>query len=212
MSPNPSAAAAENPDSPTTTPPAKTPPASPPVSSLFLPPKGPSVPLPPPPSSSMGSPAGSSPTTSLPGDDVEEPTWSAGYADSEGTNDPDESGSTPSGKVRVSRAGLRAVVGRAVKTVTNALASVAADAVERDFDLWRASPEDIDGIAIPAAGLLYRRLPDEAKDSDTLDLLGLALGVAAYVGKNLRRKAELRVLREQGVIGEKPAAAAAAPA
>lgn len=211
MSPNPSAAAAENPDSPTTTP---TPPASPvssPVSSLFLPPKGPSVPLPPPPSSSM-SPAGSSPTTSLPGDDVEAPTWSAGYADSEETSDRDGSGSTPSAKASVSRAGLRAVVGRAVKTVTNALASIAADSVERDFDLWRADEDDVAGIATPTASLLYRRLPDEAKDSDTLDLLSLALGVAAYVGKNLRRKAELRVLREQGVLGEQPAAAAAAPA
>jgi len=79
-----------------------------------------------------------------------------------------------------------------VRTITNAVAAIAADATEREFGLWRAGSGDIDGMSAPASRILWRRLPDEAKESDTVDLIGLALAVAAYVGKNLALRTAVR--------------------
>jgi hypothetical protein len=192
MSPSPSAPDVESPSSPTSPSPAPLP-----SSGLFLPPKGPAALLPPPsPSSSTSSPADS---PSLQSDAGEAPPWSGGYADSEATSEslPGNSG-TPSTGSPVSRAGLRSVLRGAVRTVTNAVASIAADASEQQYGLWRADRDDVDGMSEPAARILYRKLPEEARDSDALDLFGLGLALAAYIGKNLKRKAALRALRETG--------------
>jgi hypothetical protein len=128
------------------------------------------------------------------------PTWSAGYADDEATSERPASSDTPStGKPGLAtRSGLRAVLGQAVRTVTNAVAVIAADATEQQFGLWRADKDDVDGISGPASRIVYRRLPDEARDSDALDLFGIGLAIAAYVAKQLKLKADLRAARAAG--------------
>jgi hypothetical protein len=87
-----------------------------------------------------------------------------------------------------------------VKTVTGAVSAIAATATEREFGVWQADPEDVEGIAHPATRIIWRRLPDDAKGSDVVDLLGLALSLAAYVGKNFVRRAEIRGAIERGEI------------
>ena len=177
MSPNPSAPPV-SPASP------KSSPTSLPTSSLFLPP----APSP----SSMSNPQPSPPQ----GPDVDAgQSW---FTDSEasGISDPSDAPSdTPSAGSKpspVSKAGLRAVVGQAVRTITNAVAAIAASEAERGHDLWRADADDVDGISAPASRIVYRRLPEEARDSDALDLFGVALALAAYLAKNLRAKAAIR--------------------
>jgi hypothetical protein len=187
MSPSPSATDATNPSSPTT---------SLPTSSLFLPPPGPAIPLPPPsPSSSTttSSPDPSSP----PAESADaEPSWSSGYAEN-ATNDqqPDDSDtpSTPGDKQNpVTASSLRATFRHGVRTATNVLATIAANPTEQEYGLWRADDDDLDGIARPASRLIYRRLPDEARNSDAIDLFGLALAIGAYVAKNLRIRSVLK--------------------
>jgi hypothetical protein len=201
MSPSPSAPDVESPDSPKSPAPKSSPadlPTSLPTSSLFLPPTGPAAELPPPSSSTSSPSEPSSPRSAF---DDAVPTWSAGYADGEATSGRPASSDTPStGKPAVtSRSGLRAILGQAVRTVTNAVAAIAAaDAAERQFGVWRADRDDVEGISAPAARILYRKLPDEAKESDALDLFSIGLALAAYIGKNVALRLELRSLREAG--------------
>jgi hypothetical protein len=213
MSPSPSAPDVESPSSPTTTRPAV--PASVPTSSLFLPPKGPAAPLPPPsPSSSTSSPDSPS---SLQGDAGEAPTWSGDYADSEARSEKSEPSGTPStgSGLSVSRAGLRAAIGQGLRTVTRVISRIAATPVEQQYGVWRADAEDIEEISKPAARVIWRRLPEEARGSDTVDLVVLALAVVGYVAKHLDTKWELRRAMAAGEVpdladaGDELAAAAA---
>jgi hypothetical protein len=96
-----------------------------------------------------------------------------------------------------------------VRTVTNALAVIAADQTQQEYGLWRADDDDLDGISRPAARLIYRRLPDEAKNSDAIDLFGLALAIGGYIAKNLRIRSTLKeiaagnlVIQEQGAAAD----------
>jgi len=89
-----------------------------------------------------------------------------------------------------------------VKTISGLVHSFAADVVEREYDLWRADQDDVDDISAPASRLVYRRLPAEAKGTDTIDLLHLALAVAGYVGKNLKLRAEIRRARAMADLAE----------
>jgi hypothetical protein len=43
---------------------------------------------------------------------------------------------------------------------------------------------------------VYRRLPDDAKGGDVIDLFALGLAVVGYVGKALARRAELRTVMQ----------------
>lgn len=196
MSPSPSAPDAESPNSPTTTAPSP-PPAPPATSGLFLPPKGPAAPLPPPsPSSSTSDP---SPKSAF--DDVAGPSWSADFAGSEATSPSrDESSDTPStGSLTVSRAGLRAAIGQGLRTVTRVVSRIAARSPEeQQFGVWKADHEDVEAISTPAARVIWRRLPEEARSSDTVDLVVLALAVIGYVAKNVDLKWELAKARAQG--------------
>jgi hypothetical protein len=99
-----------------------------------------------------------------------------------------------------------------VKVITGALATIAADEVEKEYGLWRADPDDVEGIAAPAARLVYRRLPDEAKGTDALDIFQLGLAVAGYLAKQLHRRAALRQLRATGQLQDQPADSGPAPA
>jgi hypothetical protein len=138
----------------------------------------------------------SSPDPSSPQDSSDAAgSWSSGYEGSESSEPYDESSDTPStaGKQNpVTAAGLRRVVEQGVLTVTSALASIAANADEQEHGLWRADADDVEGISRPAARLVYRRLPGEAKNSDAVDIFGLALAVGVYVVKNLKLRAAVR--------------------
>ncbi|MGW3921354.1 hypothetical protein [Streptomyces sp. NPDC005093] len=142
----------------------------------------------------------SSPDPSSPQDSSDEAgSWSSGYAGNESSAPHEGSSDTPSTagdkQNPVTAAGLRRVMEQGVLTVTNMVASVAANETEQEYGLWRADPDDVDGISRPAARLLYRRLPGEARDSDAIDLFGLALALGAYLVKNFRARSTLRELQ-----------------
>lgn len=192
MSLNPSADAA-SPASPTSVP-----------NPLFLPPKPNPLAIQQNPDSSPQTPPSSStgPTSSLsplpsPSPADAGPSWSPA-ADEAPAGQPSGSGDTPSTGNPVTKAGIRTAVGSAVRSVTNLVASIAATAAEQEFGLWRAEEEDVDALAAPASRILYRRLPEEAKGSDTVDLFTLGLALIGYVGKQLHRKAAIRKLLEGG--------------
>jgi hypothetical protein len=84
------------------------------------------------------------------------------------------------------------VCGQAVKTLTGLVASFITTEEEKDYELWRADEDDIESISAPASRIIWRRLPDDAKGSDTIDLLQLTLGIAGYLGKNLKTQREIR--------------------
>ena len=52
--------------------------------------------------------------------------------------------------------------------------------------------EDVQDVARPASNIVYRRLPDEAKGGDVIDVLMLSLALVGYVAKTLQQRAELR--------------------
>lgn len=193
MSPSPSAAAA-NPDSPKNI---LTSPAAIPTSSLFLPPTSPAAALPPPspsPSSSTDAPKSLLP----PADTGEAPTWSRDSADSEATSSgPSESSDTPStgSGISVSKAGLRVAIGRGLRTATGVVNRLASSPLEADFNVWRADDEDVRDISDPAARVIWRRVPAEARTGDMVDLVVLGLAVIGYVAKSLDRRATVRQMQ-----------------
>jgi hypothetical protein len=195
MSPSPSDPQEPNPDSPSS----PTPPSPPATlaSRLFL-------------RSSMSEPNPSStnepnPSPSpLPDADTAAPSWSSAAAP-DPTDLPPASGGTLSiGKGgKVSKAGLRTAIGGGIRRVCRLVASVAADQDERAAGLWQADEDDVEDIGEPAAALVYRRLPEEARGSDAMDMLQLGLAVLGYLGKNLRMRAEIRARRAmQADLGE----------
>lgn len=215
MSPSPKPSeAAENPDSPTTTSPEPTPPpAMPvvPVGSLFLPPKGRPAPYPPPSPSSSTSP--NSPSPSSQDDDAAAPTWSGDFEASAETSAPSSSSDTPStgSGISVSRAGLRAAIAQGIRTVTGVVCRVAATPLEQSFNVWRADDEDVRDISGPASRMIWRRVPPEARNSDTVDLVVLGLALIGYVAKAMDNRYDVR---RKAAAGELPGqtAPAAAPA
>jgi hypothetical protein len=183
MSPSPSQSV-ENPSSPTSlTLPTR-------VSPLFMSPQSSTSPEQPPPSSTTG------PSPSLdPSDAV--PSWSTdapeGLSDP-GPTAPSDTPSIPKG-VRLSKAGLRTGLGTGFRQVCKLIASVIADQEERELGLWTPDADDVDDISGPAANIVYRRLPDDAKGGDLIDLFALGLAVVGYVGKNLQHRSAIRTNR-----------------
>jgi hypothetical protein len=203
MSPSPSRSA-DSPDSPMTGPMVITPPR---VSPLFMAPQSSTSPEPPPPSQTPGSSSAGSP--SLPPEDL---LSSTSTPDGPSGPGPVESGDTPStGKgVKLSKSGLRTGLGVGFRQVCKLVAGLAADQYERDEGLWLPDEDDVQDVSTPAANIVYRRLPDEAKGGDVIDLFALGLALVGYVGKNLMHRAEIRTARRlqaaQGVTAEEEAA------
>jgi hypothetical protein len=125
---------------------------------------------------------------------------------------PDASSDTPSiGKgVRLSKAGLRTGIGTGFRQVCKLVAAYLADEEERELGVWSPDPDDVEDIAAPVANIVYRRLPDEARGGDVIDIMALALALAGYVGKNLKQKSQIRAVRQlqaaQGISVEAGAA------
>jgi hypothetical protein len=67
-----------------------------------------------------------------------------------------------------------------------------ADTLEREAGLWLPDQDDVDTIADPLASLAARRAPEGSDNPDYTDLVRVVVGVAGYVVKQLRRRAELR--------------------
>jgi hypothetical protein len=113
--------------------------------------------------------------------------------------DPAESSDTPSsgGKgVKLSKAGLRAGLGVGFKQICKVVAAFIADQEQREAGVWTPDEDDVHDVSAPAANIVYRRLPDDAKGGDLIDLFALGLAVVGYVVKNVQYAAELRTLRQ----------------
>lgn len=205
MSPSPSADAA-SPDSPKSLSPT-TGPAAIPTSRLFRQPTGPAAPLPPPPLSSSTTESPSSPRPDVAS---EEPAWSNDFVDS-ATSGPSESSDTPStgSGISVSKAGLRAAIGRGIRTVTGVVNRIASTPLEADFDVWRADDEDVRDISDPASRVIWRRVPAEARTGDMVDLVVLGLALIGYVAKSVDRRAMVRQM--QAAAEQAPAGDVAGP-
>jgi hypothetical protein len=181
-------------------------PESPPSPSLAPPAKSTRLfaPIP----SSSPSPEDSSPSPSpTPGPETP-PSWTdAPDAPSSGPGEPGDTPSTGSA-VKLSKAGLRAALGTGFKQACRVLAGFVAIEEERALGVWVPDEEDVADVSRPATNIVYRRLPDEAKGGDVIDLFALGLAVAAYLGKNLQRRAmvrtHLRLQAEQGIAVEQP--------
>jgi hypothetical protein len=164
------------------------------MSPLFKAPANPS-PL----SSSSTSPE-ENPLPSPPPSDVDAaPSWSTDAPSGPSPSAESAPGDTPStGKgFTLSKAGLRTVVGTTFRQTTRLLAAILADQQERQLGVWAPDAEDIDDVSKPAANLIYRRLPDEAKGGDVIDLALLGLALLGYVTKSLGMRNELRAIRQQ---------------
>jgi hypothetical protein len=93
--------------------------------------------------------------------------------------------------------------------VSRNAARIVATPVERQYGLWVAEPDEIEGIAVPASKIAYRRLPDDAKGGgEIFDVLDLVLATAGYVLRNLQLRAEIRTTMQ---LAEPAADATAAP-
>lgn len=192
MSPSRSAAAQTPPDSPSSSPsPMPAPPATS-SSSLFAP-----IPSSPPSSSETDASPSQPPAQ-------DEASWSTA-APADPYSAPDAPSDTPStgSDLRVSKAGLRAAVGSGFRSVCRVVAAFVADEEERQLGVWAPDEDDVQDVARPATNIVYRRLPDEARGGDVIDLMALALALAGYVGKSLSRRAQVRTLRnlqaQQGI-------------
>jgi hypothetical protein len=88
------------------------------------------------------------------------------------------------------------------------LAAFVADEEERALGVWAPDAEDVEDIARPATNIVFRRLPDEARGGDVIDIMALGLALAGYVGKSLSRRAQVRAIRQlqeaQGINVEQP--------
>lgn len=181
------------------------PPASPtsPSSPLFVQPSKTPEPSPPSPIQESEPLNGPSP---LPG----EPSWSSDDPGNLSGPALDESSDTPSsGKgVKLSKAGLRAGLGVGFRQICKVVAAFIADQDQREAGVWAPDEDDVHDVSAPAANIVYRRLPDDAKGGDLIDLFALGLAVVGYVVKNVQYAAELRTLRQlqaaQGVQPEEP--------
>jgi hypothetical protein len=161
-----------------------------PTSALFLPPTSPKSP----PSSSTPSPEPSDASPPAP----ETGGW-FGRAGGSGRDERPGSGDTRSTGDDIpvnpiSKRGIRTVCEQSIKTLSGLVASFIATEDERQAepDLWRADEDDVEAISAPAARIIWRRLPEDAKGSDPIDILHMALGVAGYVGKNMAVRRRLR--------------------
>jgi hypothetical protein len=175
-------------DAPTSPPPL---PQRTPTSPLFVPPSTP-------PETSLPSQTPELLQDGTPGPLQGEATWSSDASADLSSPAPAESSDTPStGKApKLSKAGLRVGLGIGFRQLCKVAAAFIADQEQREAGVWTPDQEDVADVAEPAANLVYRRLPDDAKSGDLIDLFALGTALVAYVAKNLQHRAELRTLRQ----------------
>lgn len=132
------------------------------------------------------------------------PGWSVGGgAGAASPGDPGPSqgyGSGPRSTPGNKRGGLRKsdlkqLAATAVTTVGGVLCHVltTSNSPEREAGLWMPDTEDVKGMSDPLASLAQRRAPEGVADNpDAVDLSRLVMAVGGYIGKQLRKRAELR--------------------
>lgn len=175
-----------NPESPSPIPPPSR------VSPLFQAPTA-SIPRP----SSSPSPESSPSPSPHPLDADAGPSWSTDAPSDPSPSAGDSGGIRSIGsELKLSKAGLRTGIGSGFRQVCKLLSAVVASEHERQLGVWTPDVEDVDDVAKPATNLVYRRLPDDAKGGDVIDLFALGLAVVGYVGKALARRAELRTVMQ----------------
>lgn len=161
-------------------------------SPLFVPPSTP-------PETSLPSQTPESVQDATPGPLQDEASWSTDAAASQPSPEANESSNTPSSGgngVKLSKAGLRAGVGMGFRQVCKLVAAFLADQEQREAGVWTPDHDDVQDVAEPAANLVYRRLPDDAKSGDMIDLFALGMALVGYVGKNLQQAREIRTARQ----------------
>lgn len=196
MSPSRSTNSAENPDSPSSPTPA---PST--TSRLFAPIASPPIP--------ETDHSGPSPSPS-----EDSPGWSTeGPADPYSSDPGEPSGIPSTGKadLKVSKAGLRSAVGTGFRSLCRAAAAFVATEQEREYGVWTPDDEDVADVARPATNIIYRRLPDEAKGGDIIDLFALGLALVGYLGKNLQLRAQVRALTQLQAVQGDPSGEAGTP-
>jgi hypothetical protein len=175
------------------------------MSPLFKAPANPS-----PASSSSTSPEDSPPPSQPPADVGAGPSWSTDAPSSPSPSaESGPGGILSTGKeLKLSKAGLRTAIGTTFRQTCKLLSAFIADQQERQLGVWTPDAEDIEDVSKPAANIVYRRLPDDAKGGDIIDLFALGLALVGYLGKSLQMRAELRSIRQlqeaQGVNVEQP--------
>jgi hypothetical protein len=124
--------------------------------------------------------------------------WSNADAPAE-SPDLDAASDTPStGKgLKLSKAGLRTGIGAGFRQACKLVASFVASELERAHEVWTPDDEDVKDVASPAANMIYRRLPDDAKHGDLIDLLVLGTALVGYLGKAAARRREVRAMYAQ---------------
>lgn len=177
-------------DDPTSPPPLPQRPAT--GSPLFVPPsRSPETSL-------LSQTPGSASPAAIPDPLPGEATWSSDGTPDLPSPDPAASSDTPSSGsgVKLSKAGLRTGLGVGFRQVCKLAAAFLADQEAREAGVWTPDEEDVKDVADPAASLVYRRLPDDAKSGDMIDLFALGMALVGYVGKNLQQAREIRALRQ----------------
>jgi hypothetical protein len=132
-----------------------------------------------------------------PADSAAEPTWSAGSAAAEGMTDlPPDPSDTPStgkgGPAVISKDGFQTAVTRGVAMASRLVHRFAATPAEQEYGLWLADGDDLQDIAGPAASLVWRRIPAEARSSDLVDVIQLGFALFGYVSKNFAHRQDIR--------------------
>lgn len=104
--------------------------------------------------------------------------------------------STPKKPGGLRKSELKKLTSTAVRTVGGVLNVVltAANSAEREYGLWIPDTEDVAEMADPLAGIASRRMPEGTDNPDAVDIGRLISAVGGYIGKQLRRRAELRSL------------------
>jgi hypothetical protein len=130
--------------------------------------------------------------------------WSTDAPSDPGPSAVDASNTPSTGSgFKLSKAGLKTGVGVGFRQVCKLLGAFIGNELERAHDVWTPDPDDVDDVARPATAIVYRRLPDDAKSNDVIDLIALGLALAGYFGKALSRRADLRAavagMEQQGV-------------
>lgn len=154
------------------------------------------APATPEPRSSSPSPQDSPAPSPSPSDAVAAPSWSTDAPDDPiglSAAEPSDTPSTGKG-FNVSKAGLKAGVGAGFRQLCKLVGAFVGTQLEREYDVWKPDAEDVEDVARPATSIIYRRLPDDAKSGDVIDLLAVAFAVVGYLGKSMARRAELRAV------------------
>lgn len=131
-----------------------------------------------------------------------DPSWSSSQGllsnPSSGDGSPSDTPSTgpasPAPAKPLSKAQLRKLAEGAVRGFGELVHKnlTAPQSAERDHGLWIPDDDDVKAISDPLAGIASRRTPAGVAGSDTVDIIGLVVGLVGYGIKQWTTRAQLR--------------------